>query len=361
MTHRPQKAVDFAPVAIVTNLLRRHVPRSLVLAFLLLPILKALGQQREPASAVLTRSITLRTPESVPPLAEVTGAAIDDQRRLIVLDGRQNALRVYAPDGALIAKTASPGMSSGVRVPVGVVVDGQNHVSTFDVATHRLYKYRLEKENVQLADSAGLKLEAFDLCAMHGRFYLLGLHEGQLIHQVTAGGKIVRSFGEPFGGDHEMLRRSLARGRIACFPERRMIVIASTVVPNVRAYRDDGRLVWQDSVVGAKRVNVVIRSATSVSYQRPPAGYHVTASLQSLGQGGVLLQLGLVTAQHSQPGDYAAVESRILDVATGRELGRQTSLPRVIAVGKQRLATTGGTPLPTVTIHDYAFRGSRDK
>jgi hypothetical protein len=127
------------------------------------------------------------------------------------------------------------------------------------------------------------------------------------------------------------------------------VVAASFTTGELRAFDASGRQIWQ--TLFPDFIPMRVREfAGGFAYEgeRFEGGSrnHVTVTLLRVSQDYLLLQFGLTILGRNRLGDlsFATIDSRIVRIADGQVVSRQSNLPVLLAAGHGLALTAGGLP-----------------
>lgn len=286
--------------------------------------------------------------------------AFSSSGALAVLDDITPALKVFADDGTLMASTGSEGNGPGEwSWPSSVDWLNQGELVVLSQGHHRLHYYRFDQGLLIHERDVTLGFVARDFCTLGERLFVLGLFEGDTVHEIGPTGSILSSFGPVMALDPELLGQWEAHvmqwtvdGRIMCDEERRMLLTVPFNLPFVSAFSADGAKLWETelakyhqmrwlSLSGARGARVATDPATNTAH---------TARTASTVPGGHLL-VQLLEWNAGTNLDSVAPESRFLSLDNGNEEPFDEPLPRIGAVGIGRAAVLTESPFPRLAVH----------
>jgi hypothetical protein len=95
-------------------------------------------------------------------------------------------------------------------------------------------------------------------------------------------------------------------------------------------------------------------------YPKGVGNSHVGMSAVRLDSLHFLVQLGLRTREQRgyRGQDFAEIDSRILRIQDGMEIGRQSNLPLILATNGSLAVTTGEEPEPWIAVREYRLMGA---
>lgn len=261
---------------------------------------------------------------------------------LVVLDERMHRLILFDEDGRKLHEAGGPGSGPGeFRAASGFeAVDGRD-VHVLDRGNRRLSLFRLDADSLlhlgdRILQTASLPTDA---CSMGGSTYLLAGTGSWLVEVLGDDGGVTGGFGElplldhvPEGGPRSRARTTLASGRILCMPNEQMVVATYSLLSDVMGFDRAGRLLWRTDLdafapLGVTPLERMGRTVTQYSTPDPSGRHNQVIGLLEL-QGLIVVQLAVLDWIHRTPG-LREIDTRFLDPATGREVGRRTDLPQL--------------------------------
>ncbi len=342
--------------------LRRVVRSLLVVVAIALPPQAARPQNSTAASLVLSKLAERdfgADGDSVR-IGVIEDVAMDTQGRIYVLDSRLARLSMFRRRGnslQLIAQTADA--EAQLAVPRAVSVVRPGHVLVLDLATRELVGFELHGRMLRRVGALKLGVHAAKMCTIGSRIYIYGLDNGTILHAVDTTGQVRQAFGTPFISGSQVLLQSVEPAQLLCIPERGMVLVANAALPQVRAYSSRGRLLWEVTLPDFHPVSITQNSDGSVTFAVPRGGLDETISLATISPGLVALQIGH-SDKGRQPRDaYTKIQTRLLRLGDGSEIGRQTTVPKLGSVTDSLFLAASNYPRPRLAL--FAFRTQRTK
>jgi hypothetical protein len=210
------------------------------------------------------------------------------------------------------------------------------------------------------------------LCAVGSRLFVNAWIGGHVIHELAATGELLRSFGtlpdapgsELFGDFQPYVSARLLSGPFLCVSTPDLVVSVAAGLPAIEAFHLDGTLAWRASL---EDFHPVIYRTTGNRALRatfnPETGSHLARSAVRWTRNSMLVQYALIQEEipaddlHDQP-----VDSRLLDLRTGREISRSRAWPLVLGRSAEfvyRRMQSGDVPLVEVSKLRRIVGGSR--
>ncbi len=300
-------------------------------------------------------------PSEVEEFGYIDGAYLLGNGVVVVRDLKKK--RVTMVDSAgnvrVLARTGEgPGE---VIEPSGAFVVDSNEIAVVDNGQRRVVRYVVDGGSATIDTSYRTTGAPIDVCGLRSGGYAGFEFDPQTESTVQIAdsvGQRIRSIGSPFLKASLRLNRYTAIGKVVCIPGENEIVLA-TILGDVVAYATTGRVLWRRVVpdfdpplfkeVGrsvvlgavpdsAKR-GLWLRSFTQVGDGLAVLQYEVSERM-SLGGGKVKV-------------DQTGIESRLIDLKSGAEVGRQSDLPFVMSTFGKRAAVAGVDPQPWLELRGF--------
>jgi hypothetical protein len=208
-------------------------------------------------------------------------------------------------------------------------MDSADHPVVLDEGSNRITEFLALPESLVVRRLVELEFKASDVCIVGARLFLFGLHDGRLVHELAWSGRLLQSFGNPFGPDNLIARQLLSRGRLACDARSAIIAIAAEELGEVRAYSLEGQLRWRSKLRSFREVEVHVNAEGGVERRVPTDGSHVVFAAAFMTSRNLAVQVGLRTSESMSARDLFATTTRILSARDGSEQLEQVSLPRL--------------------------------
>lgn len=274
-------------------------------------------------------------------LGGVADMAVDREGFVYLLDPVERRLVVFDPRGRLLDATEdATHRNPPLEHPVSVDLLG-DEVVVFDEGRRSLVFFRRGESELRHAGEAPLELFARRMCVLDGQIFLLGYHEGRLIHEVNREGQLLRSFGDPFFSEPEILARGITSGLLTCVGgEDPLLLLAEERFARVRGYDVAGGVLrWSHEPDDFRAVEVAATpDGTGIVFSDPSDGPpHRWVSLHAVGPH-VVVQRGIVEDAMRSALQITEVETRVLDSATGEALAVGEDRTRVDALVHDRWA-----------------------
>jgi hypothetical protein len=285
--------------------------------------------------------------------------AIGHDGYIYVLDRELNEVRVFDASGRPVQRLGPQyRQPAPFRTPAALASTADGRLLVAD-KTRRVHVYVRDGDSLRFERSIRLSVGAFDLCLSGDEFAVQGatFEQRELLRSFALDGRELRAYAPVYDTDDNVLRYTFAQGRIAC--AGRVVVLApETSIPDVRAFKADGTPAWVTTLEGYLPVRALVHQGGAVEVTLPPR-YHRAHSLSVLPDGNVLLQLSLVSAQATAPGQELAITSILLQASDGSGQNLGTSLPPIMAVGSDRYAVVRHGRQPSVEVWSFGARAAR--
>ena len=288
---------------------------------------------------------------------EITAGAFVPDGRFLVLDRRFGVLRVFSPDGGMMAAAGRPGSGPGeFRLPVQVHLLSNRVVLVLDFGLSRFSIFDLTRDSLTFRRSFQVQSPAKEFCVLGDTLYVAGVRSADTatVTRYTLDGREAGTLGELFLTERDPVLAAAvsARLRIGCLPAKGLVLVASDYLPAIRAY--DGRTGerrWEVRLA-AFQETLLERKGTSVFFKVPPSqSIHQVDGLLGLNDGTVLVPLKRTWRRAEGAPTQSEHELRLLS-PEGRELSMQRPTPRLVALSQHLLAAEDTTvDYPRVLIY----------
>lgn len=324
--------------------------------------------QSGPTLSLVEQLLTLRgfgSDSILDRFGKVTSVATNAAGDIFVLDQDLGRVGVFGPDGTYRFSLGKPGRGPGhIAVPQEILLTPDGHLHILDVASEQITEYGFLQAGVRAHFLRSIPLPdgGSSFCAMQGHLFVLGLSNEQLVREIDANGKLVRSFGVPYGQANRLIQTSLSAGMVVCLPEHDLILVVPSLVPEIRAYSPTGELVWVSQLERYSPVSYTLIDPGSVRFSLPPSGqYHMTLAAFRVMDSLVAIQIGTMAKRGKGPVGLIALQTRFLSTRDGFERGQQSGLPLVRHLSGSKLYALGNDNSTTqVKVFKYKIlQGSR--
>ncbi|MFN0180530.1 MAG: hypothetical protein ACKVZ0_17150 [Gemmatimonadales bacterium] len=198
---------------------------------------------------------------------------------------------------------------------------------------------------------------AKDLCVAGDKILVAGAaqEEATVVRRLTMTGGDLGRFGKLFGPPDPLVASIVSQSLlIECVPPAGLVIVASEWLPNIRAYDvESGRLVWEAAVPDFLQTTIV-GEGRRVTFRSPSTRVlHKIGSLLYLKDSLLVAQLRRTSRPAGARTTSEEVDTRILTIASGRQLFATRALPRLLAHRGERIASLAATEYPKLDVHTY--------
>lgn len=278
----------------------------------------------------------------------------------VLLDLRRPGVFWFDSTGKFKAVTAVGRGPGEVWQPRAVAASRTGAVLVLDPANARLSYLRESNGSVALDSSINTLNVSTSLCELAGRVYAGFLLDGLVAHLLSSDGTSLQSFGpEPalphldaLGDFSVLARRQIVEPRLFCDSTRSQIVLAGRSHPLVRAYDLSGRMLWSVQLENVHPVRFELTGEGSIEGVLDPInGASFARSMIAWGSQHLLIQYVRNYPGGAPEGrEFGGIDSRLLDLSTGAEVGRSDELPLIAAMRGDRLLVLENFPYPRAMV-----------
>jgi hypothetical protein len=332
-------------------LTKATVTRATVIAILILP--RGLPAQSMRISAGARDFRLAGTALEDAKIDDVTDAQFLADGTIAVIDQTNERVVHLSAAGLLLGASGRKGSGPGeYQFPIFV---RQLHatIAVFDNGPQR-FTYLLPRQGtLALIATRNVPFVPVDLCISNGRplVYAYDRSDKTLFRWMDDSGRVSEGFGKPWytGADGapaalDLLNETGEFASLACQADGTRFAVASALRGEIRSYRSDGALLWQTALTGfLPTMFRAIARGTVIGFQPGQQARDIVIGLHQLSPSLLLLQIGRLTREHPSGAghDFSRIDSRLIRMSDGVEVGRQTDLPFVIAMAGNRMLTTG--------------------
>jgi hypothetical protein len=293
-------------------------------------------------------------------IGNIKDVALLPSGQVVVLDDRQSELRLFDAAGRPTQRLGRAGRGPGEFFnPLSVAVDPEGRIYVADLA-HAIQVFGPGPEGYRYLRTIQIEIAANAMCFLDTLLVVQGAHFGQdtILHVYDRTGRVLRSFGTLYRSPNRMLNYQFGAGRIACDPQRELVLYApGGVIGEVRAYRTDGTLVWRTAMTGYRVNRIEDYGDGGSRVTRGPDGVHSVHAFVLLPGRGLLVQLAFRTEEALRDKiEFTTLLTFLLDPATGRPRPLGTALPPVFAATAREAVLAFNDPVPR-----FEVRGLQDR
>lgn len=264
--------------------------------------------------------------------------------RVAVADAMNSRVMLFSAGGELLSHFGQKGRGPGEffrMVAIGSTPDGT--LLVLDQGNMRISVLRIQGDSLHLSKEVRFTFPATGMCTIGPHVFLLGYHEGRLVHEFALDGTIVRSFYSIESEDRFDIAL-IANGRIACSEQSRLVAVASRMREQLEMFSLDGRPV-RSATIPDYVETIYSRVGNSIRPETPPEGYaHETASLSWL-DGTLIVQMRRIP-----PSEGIALETRQLSL-DGGWAGAEPMWSRIGETYDRTIYTIENDPFPIVRVY----------
>lgn len=294
----------------------------------------------------------------------IEDVAIHPSGKVIVLDRLADFhLLVFAPDGRLLQRLGRTERGPGeFRGPRGVTVARDGRLYVLDDALRRVSIFEVEPRIAHLAD-ARVNAAATDLCAMHGRIYLLGSTElgpgRSVLEEYDVADSTLR-FRRSLGrldsrhplASSPLMEQPLTTGVMACAPRSNTVIWIPRYLAEVHTVATDGGASHLAPIPEYSATQFSIEDSHTIAMAMPKVGLiHQTLAVYPAGDTTLLVQLGTVTREDAKHrGAFTYYETRTMTPG-GQELGKARGESRLADSRGDRFVCVRNDPTPAAWVY----------
>jgi hypothetical protein len=174
------------------------------------------------------------------------------------------------------------------------------------------------------------------------------------LHRVGRDGKLRHSFGLAFKEVSNRLNESMTQGVLLCLADRGEVILGADFIGEILGFRRDGTVRWRRRLVDYSPIEVTpAGGGIRFNYVPEPMGFsNALASLVRMSDTIGMLQVGRLELVDGGL-QRVALQSILIDLRDGQEVGRQQGIPKVLAVHGDKLLLTDDEPEPWVEVRTF--------
>lgn len=284
----------------------------------------------------------------------IDGIEVVGGDRVVVLDRMNSRVSLFTMSGVHLARYGKTGGGPGeFSRPSAISVTLDSEVLVLDPGNGRLSVLGIQDDSLFLSEEIRLPFAAMGLCAAGSRVFLLGHHDGHLIHDFERNGTVSRSY-VPVGGRDAFEVALLSNGRLACSEERRQVALASRMLGHLEVLSIDESSVLEVSIPNYVET-IYHRHGNAIRPAPPPDGYaHETTGLNWLGRT-VIVQVSRVPS-----GDIETLETRLFSLDGGWS-SFEPRWPQILLIHHGQVFTVENDPFPVVRVYHVQEEDRRSR
>jgi len=285
---------------------------------------------------------------------QITDVTVGPKGRLFVLDGRLSVVRVYDVNGRLEESIGGPGRGPGEFVgPVAVSVSGGGELLVADI-DHTVSVFAPSQDGHEFVERWPIGAAPNDVCEIGGTVFVQVSPGGVQapIRAFDLAGSQGATFPPVYRSGKRRIQMEINRGKLVCVDARNLVVYASGMIGELRAYHPDGTAVWSTSFEGYRPMELRELGPNAMSARFTEAGSHSFLALSPTGNDYLVVQVAVQTlAGHEARLPYTAIETYLVDLQSGRGRRLGESLPHMGSTDSGYWVEVQQLPFPQVRVH----------
>ena len=273
------------------------------------------------AKTVIAATVRWRADGPDAPTGEMRGlvpeAAVDHWGHIAVLDAQASAVRLFDSVGHQLQLVRGPGTAPDQFRQARAIAFGPRGELLVFHGLGTVFVYEPSHDSLRFVRSFAVRGDVFGGCVLGDRVYVHALRSGEpgAIRVYTLQGTSLFSFAGVYRSPNPIIAHQLSRGLVACISRSHTILLAPELLPEIRAYHADGRLLWWAKIDGFVPCDVIELPDGGSVLRTPPSGCDHSATLVAAGdRDQAVLQLARGSASGSGPASVR-YETFTLDVA----------------------------------------------
>lgn len=286
--------------------------------------------------------------------------------RLAVLDIEAPAVHVYDELGAHVGSVTETGLDAGaLDRPAGIAWGRAGELLVWDPGNSWISSFSVATDGVRFVE--GRRAFAFGetgFCATAGRTWLSYWQDGQVVHEIGADAPLGSFADAPHIPGVETLGPELQEIAIEELTPSGLLCASDGVLDvsffgsHIRMHDLDGSLLWEKELEAFNSMSVYTPDGMGLGRQfDQDEGSHLLRSVVPWGDEHALVQHELRTQEFPEEGEVEVIESRLIRLADGTEIGRTRELPLILAASGNRLYSVRGAPYPQVVALEVSTGG----
>lgn len=278
-----------------------------------------------------------------------------------VLDAQDRSIAWFSHDGSYRGGVSARGEGPGeLSFPTDIAFTASQNLVVLDPSNTRLSWFQAVDTGFAYLDYRRNELRGSQICALGDRLFLNGPRDGTAIQEIGEGEEPIGSFGAPIvtpgleslGAARTLAESMIPVGPIVCLSEPDLVVIVGASAPYIRAYTLDGVPTWETELVDFRPVQLEVTERGGVRQAtNPENGTHWAVSASRWDASLLLVQYELRTDARLPDGalDHE-LESRFIDLETGREVYQSRDFPLIAATEGPYAYEQRDLPFPQVAV-----------
>jgi hypothetical protein len=287
----------------------------------------------------------------------VSDVAVTSTGRVIVLDRRAGAMRLFDTRGRNLGSLGRPGRGPGEFVsPTRLTTDAEGRLFVGDV-TRLISVFEARNDSYDFVGSWHVPGYPNDICAMHGLVYVNVARSdgGPPVIAYSPDGSPVFEFPNWYHSDHGFTQQEATRALLHCdFRSGTLTVATAAMLGDVRQFDHSGRPLWITRLVDFRPFRVW-QTERGARYEAPSGGFDRFVGLFGLESDALSLQVQRGLRNEIGSDVAPRIETYILDLSTGVGGLATDLLPEIAAIGPSIVVTVTHSPFPQITIHEHCL------
>ena len=283
----------------------------------------------------------------------------DPTGRALVLGGAsRQEIFVIDADGKVSARSAVlPEIGARLGWPAAAAFDGPNSAVIIDSQSPLWARLELIRGQWVVDTVSSTKFSRVSsVCTINGKRYVMAKAgestSSALIHEVSAAGAVNRSFGTPFV---EVENPAVGYGHLLCLTTPAVVVAASKLHPEIRAYSPVGKLLWATQLPSFQPMGFRVDGRRVLFEYAADSLWDQTVSVFAPTPDIVAVQVGRSRGRNGLA-SYLQVRTLYLSTATGDVLGSQLGLPVIMTATARQLYVVSEKNAQELEIYSYHLR-----
>lgn len=341
--------------------MRSKYPTTLTLALILSGCLSQ-GNDQSATSSLMAWSVDtiaaigVAEGDTTQEFGMLIAAEISSGGDVILLDLRRPGVFWFDSTGQFKAVTAAGRGPGEVNQPRAIAANSAGAVLVLDPGNGRLSYLRESGGRVVPDSSINMPYITTSLCESEGRVYASFTRDGMVAHILGSDANNLQSFGpepvvplpETLGTFAVAARRQIVEPILFCDSQLNQVVLAGRSHHLVRAYDSLGEIAWSTQLDNIHSVAFAMDDAGTVEGVIDPVnGVSFVRSIVAWDPQHLLIQYERRFPGEPPEGqEFHEVDSRLLDLATGAEVGRSNRLPVIAAMRGDLFVVIENYPYP---------------
>lgn len=286
--------------------------------------------------------------------------------RLAVLDIEAPAVHVYDALGAHLGSIMDTGLDAGaLDRPAGIAWGGAGELLVWDPGNSWISSFSVADDGVDFVE--GRRAFAFGetgFCSTGGRTWLSYWQDGQVVHEIGPEAPVASFAAAPHIPGVETLGPELQEIAIEELTPSGLLCTSGGILDvsffgsHIRMHDLDGALLWERELDAFNPMTVYTPDGMGLGRRFDQSdGSHLLRSVVPWGEEHALVQHELRTQEFPEEGEVEVIESRLIRLADGTEVGRTRELPLILAANGNRLYSVRGAPYPQVVALEVSAGG----